>query len=64
MRETLEHYTEEVANTFTAVDYRPTERMFLARAEATTMLRSYLNDVRTTYNSARQSHDPEPARQE
>ena len=63
IRETLEHYAEEVSNTFTVVDYRPAERMFLVRVETTTLVRSYLNDVRTTYNSeiSMEAEAPPPA---
>ncbi|MEO8715370.1 MAG: hypothetical protein ABI369_10185 [Acetobacteraceae bacterium] len=65
LRGTLEHYAEEVTSTIIIKDYDAIGQKFFIRMELTTVLRSYLDDIETRYESEfeiEQETDP-PANQ-
>jgi hypothetical protein len=51
IKEALEHYSERTMNKITIIDYDSTSRRFLITSTNSVFVRSYLDDVETTYIS-------------
>jgi hypothetical protein len=52
IKKALEHYAETTIITVTIRDYEPTEKKYRISSVNETVVRSYLDDVETTYDSA------------